>query len=49
LFLEQPETARQLGQAARQFVAEQQGATAKTMDKIVPLVPIEFPGQGRAA
>lgn len=49
MLLEQPGTARELGQAARQFVAEQQGATAKTVDQIVPLVPIAFPGQGRAA
>lgn len=49
MLLEQPETARELGQAARRFVAEQQGATVKTVDQIVPLVPITFPGQGRAA
>jgi 3-deoxy-D-manno-octulosonic-acid transferase len=36
--LERPGYAEQLGQAARQLVVEQQGATRRTVDRLVPLV-----------
>lgn len=36
--LNQPELAKQMGSAARQFVAEQQGATTKTVDQIERLL-----------
>lgn len=47
--LEDPGSAKQLGRTAREFVAEQQGATVKTIDRIVPLIPIPLVGKIRAA
>jgi 3-deoxy-D-manno-octulosonic-acid transferase len=47
--LENPSQAKQLGRTAREFVAEQQGATVKTVDRIVPLISIPLVGKGRAA
>jgi 3-deoxy-D-manno-octulosonic-acid transferase len=37
--LQQPEMALRLGTAAREFVAEQQGATRRTVDRLAALVP----------
>ena len=37
--LQQPEMALRLGNAAREFVAEQQGATRRTVDRLAALLP----------
>jgi 3-deoxy-D-manno-octulosonic-acid transferase len=47
--LENPGLAKQLGRTAREFVAEQQGATVKTIDRIVPLISIPLVEKIRAA
>lgn len=47
--LENPSLAKQLGRTACEFVAEQQGATVKTVNQIVPLISIPLVESIRAA